>query len=103
MPWGDRTGPMGYGPMTGRGAGLCAGYPAPGYTNPGFAGGFRNTFHAGVPQAVYPQAGNYYGPVSYYGNPYRSDRFYGFGRGPGFGRGFGRGWFGRGRGAGRWW
>lgn len=34
MPAGDRTGPMGMGPMTGRGAGYCAGYDAPGYTNP---------------------------------------------------------------------
>jgi len=104
MPWGDRTGPMGYGPMTGRGAGLCAGYPAPGHTNPGFGRGFRNTFYAGVPQAVYPPAGNYYGPAPYYGNPYGFNRFYGFDRGAGFGRGFGRGWFGRGRRAGRrWW
>jgi len=35
MPRGDRTGPMGYGPMTGRGMGYCAGYPTPGYMNPG--------------------------------------------------------------------
>ena len=33
MPGGDRTGPAGMGPMTGRGAGFCAGYPAPGYMN----------------------------------------------------------------------
>ena len=33
MPAGDRTGPMGMGPMTGRGAGYCAGYEAPGYSN----------------------------------------------------------------------
>ncbi len=39
MPRGDRTGPMGYGPMTGRGMGYCAGYAGPGYTNPGF--GYR--------------------------------------------------------------
>ena len=32
MPGGDRTGPMGMGPMTGRGAGYCAGYPN---VNPG--------------------------------------------------------------------
>ena len=38
MPGGDRTGPMGYGPMTGRGLGYCAGYAVPGYMNP--AGGF---------------------------------------------------------------
>jgi hypothetical protein len=34
MPWGDGTGPAGLGPMTGRGAGYCAGYPTPGYANP---------------------------------------------------------------------
>ena len=34
MPRGDRTGPLGMGPMTGRAAGYCAGYPTPGYMNP---------------------------------------------------------------------
>lgn len=34
MPGGDRTGHRGFGPMTGRGAGYCAGYPVPGYANP---------------------------------------------------------------------
>lgn len=34
MPAGDGTGPMGYGPMTGRAAGYCAGYQVPGYMNP---------------------------------------------------------------------
>ncbi len=34
MPGGDRTGPMGMGSMTGRGAGFCAGYGMPGYANP---------------------------------------------------------------------
>ncbi len=33
MPFGDRTGPMGLGPMTGRAAGYCGGYGAPGYAN----------------------------------------------------------------------
>jgi len=41
MPFGDGTGPRGNGPMTGRGAGFCAGYPVPGYMNPGAGrGGF---------------------------------------------------------------
>jgi len=31
MPGGDRTGPMGMGPMTGRAMGYCAGYGMPGY------------------------------------------------------------------------
>lgn len=39
MPGGDGTGPMGYGPMSGRAAGYCAGFPVPGYTNSG-RGGF---------------------------------------------------------------
>jgi len=34
MPRGDGTGPAGMGPMTGRAAGYCAGYPMPGYMNP---------------------------------------------------------------------
>lgn len=34
MPAGDGTGPLGLGPMTGRGAGYCAGYPVTGYINP---------------------------------------------------------------------
>ena len=61
MPGGDRTGPLGQGPMTGRRAGYCAGYSAPGYANsvPGRGRGFG------------------------YGR--------GFGRGRGWGRGFGRG------------
>ncbi len=34
MPRGDGTGPAGLGPMTGRAAGYCAGYPVAGYMNP---------------------------------------------------------------------
>ena len=66
MPRGDRTGPEGMGPMTGRGAGLCRGNDSPGYMSAGgghFAGsrgmgggfggrrhGFRNCFKAtGLP------------------------------------------------------
>jgi len=42
MPFGDRTGPFGMGPMTGRGMGYCAGFPTPGFMNLGFGGrGFR--------------------------------------------------------------
>ncbi len=33
MPKGDKTGPEGQGPMTGRGFGFCAGYSKPGYLN----------------------------------------------------------------------
>jgi hypothetical protein len=55
MPAGDGTGPRGIGPMTGRGAGFCAGYGVPGYANPipgrglglgwGRAGGGRGWRH----------------------------------------------------------
>ncbi|MCL5742772.1 MAG: DUF5320 domain-containing protein, partial [Acidobacteria bacterium] len=38
MPFGDGTGPLGQGPRTGRGAGLCSGFVVPGYMNQG--GGF---------------------------------------------------------------
>ncbi len=63
MPRGDGTGPAGMGPMTGRAAGFCAGYPVPGFMNP--VGGRG------------------------YGGWGRGFRGGGFGRGRGFGRGFG--------------
>ncbi|WP_035589017.1 DUF5320 domain-containing protein [Hippea jasoniae] len=49
MPWGDRTGPFGYGPRTGRGLGYCAGNNVPGYMVGGFGfrGGFRGGFGRG--------------------------------------------------------
>ena len=62
MPRGDRTGPTGAGPMTGRAAGFCAGFAAPGYAGGGEARGRGMGFGRGG----------------------------GWGRG--FGRGFGRGW-----------
>ncbi len=40
MPGGDRTGPWGMGPMTGRGLGFCSGYAEPGYMSPGFGYGY---------------------------------------------------------------
>lgn len=56
MPFGDRTGPLGQGPMTGRARGLCAGYAPPGKViaargggmGRGSRGGFgmRNRFRA---------------------------------------------------------
>ncbi|MFY9375325.1 MAG: DUF5320 domain-containing protein, partial [Kiritimatiellia bacterium] len=39
MPRGDRTGPQGAGPMTGRGAGTCAGAATPGYAGGGYGRG----------------------------------------------------------------
>ena len=68
MPRGDRTGPRGAGPMTGRAAGYCAGYSVPGYMNPTI------TYRRG------------------WGRGFGRGRGRGFGRG--WGRGFGRGQFG---------
>ena len=65
MPAGDRTGPLGQGPRTGRASGFCSGYNTPGYTtSPG--GGMGRGFGRGMGR--------------------------GFGRGMGRGRGFGRSW-----------
>jgi len=55
MPRGDGTGPWGAGPMTGRGAGFCAGANVPGYASGGAwrggargrgGHGYRNQFYA---------------------------------------------------------
>ncbi|SEM04089.1 hypothetical protein SAMN04489760_10315 [Syntrophus gentianae] len=52
MPRGDGTGPMGIGPMTGRGAGLCSRLGATGYSDVppaygmGYGRGWRNRFFA---------------------------------------------------------
>jgi hypothetical protein len=101
MPFGDGTGPAGMGPMTGRAAGFCAGYPMPGYMNPavGKAGFYGPGVQAFGPYGAglygYGAAGGYAAPYGGWGNPWLR-RGFGFGRG--FGRG--RGW-GRGRGRGR--
>jgi hypothetical protein len=67
MPAGDRTGPWGAGPRTGRGLGYCSGYAAPGYMSPGPGMGFGRG----------------------YGRGFGLGR--GFGRGMGMGMGRGRG------------
>jgi len=88
MPRGDKTGPAGTGPMTGRGAGYCAGYGMPGYTNfvpgrnlgVGFGGGggrgargcgfggggrgWRNMFYA-TGQPGWMRFGGYGAPYGY--------------------------------------
>ena len=98
MPRGDGTGPRGMGPMTGRGAGYCAGFSAPGFMNPvggrmglglgrGRAfrpytawrpGGFgqmgylpsRSYYGYGAPNANYPGYPPYYGQAApYAGHP----------------------------------
>jgi len=54
MPGGDRRGPAGQGARTGRAAGFCAGYDAPGFMHRGWGrgggrggGGLRNRLRAG--------------------------------------------------------
>ena len=71
MPFGDGTGPMGLGPMTGRGVGFCVGFGRPGFTSP-------------MPRYSQPYGYAHLAPVwPRWGR--------GFGRGRG--RGFGRGWW----------
>lgn len=78
MPGGDRTGPLGQGPMTGRAAGYCAGSDVPGYANPiprryaGAGAGIYRAYPSAYPAGYAPA-----GPR--------------MGRGRGFGRGR-RGW-----------
>lgn len=49
MPHGDRTGPLGAGPKTGRAAGLCTKSGMPGYLNRGYGTHFRVTGYSGKP------------------------------------------------------
>jgi hypothetical protein len=89
MPGGDRTGPSGLGPMTGRRAGYCAGYSVPGYMNPapgygaygrgrGGGRGRRYWYHAtGIPgwsraQYDYPAWGGVLPPQAPY--PYAQEQ-----------------------------
>ncbi len=94
MPGGDRTGPMGWGAMTGRAAGYCAGFGTPGYLNAaagrgfgwgyggrgggwgrGFSGGgrgWRHMFYAtGLPG--WARYGSYGVPGSYTAPSYKPD------------------------------
>ena len=71
MPWGDRTGPLGLGPRTGRGLGFCSGFNSPGFTKgPGW--GFGKGWGRGF--------GRGWG---------RGRRGFGFGRGMAWRRGWG--------------
>ncbi len=93
MPLGDGTGPAGMGPMTGRAAGYCAGYPVPGYMNPySVRLGLRgwNPYVGGGLPTSYGVQGYYPAyPMPFWGGR----RFFGFGLGRGRGRGWGRrGW-----------
>ena len=78
MPGLDGTGPLGFGPMTGRGAGFCMGYAVPWGARyygrgvgMGFGRGFRRMYYAtGLPRWArfsYPGYPQYSNPV-YMGN-----------------------------------
>lgn len=58
MPRGDKTGPAGQGPMTGRGMGYCAGYNGPGYVN-GPGRGMGRGFGAGRGRMMMVPCQNY--------------------------------------------
>ena len=73
MPRGDKRGPNGMGPMTGRGLGYCAGYDAPGFTSD-----------------APPRGGAGSGRGHGFGQRGRMGFGPGFGHGRGWG--FGRGW-----------
>lgn len=62
MPRGDRTGPMGMGPMSGRAAGYCGGFDAPGRANPGPGRGGRWGFGRGRGGAAWGRRGGFGGP-----------------------------------------
>lgn len=87
MPFGNGTGPAVLGPMTGRGAGFCAGYPMPGYRNAGSVRGY-----------ILPYGMSPYGYGTGYGTAYTGWLGRWFRRGFGLARGFG---LGRGRRGGR--
>ena len=97
MPAGDRTGPWGFGPMTGRGMGYCAGFPGPEFMSPGpglgfgrgwFGRGFGRGFGLGRGhgwrRAGFGSFWGYpYPPVMPYGNLYGMP--YGYPFPPGYG------------------
>jgi len=72
MPSGDRTGPDGLGPQTGRALGYCSGYDSPGFTRGmplgrGYGRGWGRGFGRGRGfrrRAYYPEP--YYEPAPYY-------------------------------------
>ncbi|MBN1232668.1 MAG: DUF5320 domain-containing protein [Candidatus Coatesbacteria bacterium] len=90
MPRGDRTGPTGLGPMTGRAAGYCSGFSTPGFMNPvsnrgalgrgrgfSFGGrGYRHMYNAFGTPGWYRMSMGYpafAGQVNPYPNPYGTE------------------------------
>lgn len=105
MPAGDRTGPWGLGPRTGRGLGYCSGYPTPGFMYPGpgmglgrgfgFGRGFGRGMRMGRGRGFWrPRFGGFYGfpysamapfPYPYGAMPYyQNPPVYGWPYGPAY-------------------
>ena len=61
MPGGDRTGPVGRGPMTGRAAGFCAGFSDPGFSNPDSSRGFGRGMGRGFGRGFYRRGRSFLG------------------------------------------
>ena len=68
MPGGDRTGPLGHGPMTGRGLGYCSGTNRPGYTTPRYGRGFSRGRGRGFGRGFWGRGRGFWG--SDYLDPY---------------------------------
>jgi hypothetical protein len=69
MPGGDRTGPAGLGPMTGRAQGYCSGNTEPGYTNPGYGRGLGRGLGRGFGRGYWGR-GKGFGRMGYYPEPF---------------------------------
>ncbi|HCC86451.1 MAG TPA: hypothetical protein DEQ06_07720 [Porphyromonadaceae bacterium] len=88
MPSGDRTGPMGQGPRTGRARGFCSGFDAPGYEdrlnrNRGWGVGRNQTAGTGRRIGIDRGAGfgrrAGIGRGTWNGQGYSADRLFNFG------------------------
>jgi hypothetical protein len=77
MPRGDRTGPEGLGPMTGRAAGYCTGNDMPGFANfyPGRGFGRGLGLGRGF-QRGFRWNRRYYSGAPFYGYPADTDAYY---------------------------
>ncbi len=80
MPGGDRTGPWGAGPRTGRAAGFCAGYEVPGAMNPAVGRGLGLGGRWGAGRGIGWRAGSGYNWGRQWGRSWT--------RGPGWGWGW---------------
>jgi hypothetical protein len=88
VPWLDRTGPRGLGPMTGGGFGFCSGFLPSGYRQPLIP---QTSVYPNYPQNQYPPQTSSAIPMLPMQQPYYGGNPYGRGIGRGSGLGYGRG------------